>query len=210
MTLAAKLLTVALALPAPWYPPERPPETGLERALRIQRLTEALVLEAKNPPACWRWSTADLAWAGLVITWWESGRWRVEVHDGTRRGDAGRSVCLAQIHDGGEELVGTDLASTRRCIRTAYEHLARHARRCLPKDAEPSPWHMAAVFTGFGTGHSCDPAHDSPHLGSNWALERARQWWRLKTSWSTAPLVTDRQLGTSPAEPGKPGAARSG
>lgn len=177
--LAAALLATALAAPGPWYPPGKDPETPCERHQRYETITTALAVEAEELQG-WGWSTPDRAWAGYVVTRAESGRWRLEVHDGTRRGDNGESVCLGQIRGGGDGLVGTSPEATRACVRAVYEHLAHHWDRCLYRRTKPSAWAMGAVFAGYGTGHSCDPLHDSPHLGRGWALKRGQSWWAVR------------------------------
>lgn len=180
MSLAAYLTAIAVSLPAPWYPPDEPVETCAERLDRVMLIAEAHAIEAELIPDGWGWDARDLALAGLVVTWHESGRWRLEVHDGSKRGDGGKSVCIGQIHGGTEDLVGTSLEATRRCVREVYRHLGTHWRRCLRADRAPEAYALGAVFAGYGTGHSCDPMHDSPHLGRGWALSRAEVWWRWR------------------------------
>jgi hypothetical protein len=178
--LAAAILATALAASGPWYPPGEDPESPCERQQRYETIATALAVEAIELEDGWGWSAADRAWAGYVVTRHESGRWRLEVHDGSRRGDRGQSVCLGQIRHGDESLIGTSLEATRACVRAVYEHLAQHWERCLYYRPEPSAWAMGAVFAGYGTGHSCNPQHNSPHLGKGWALKRGRHWWQVR------------------------------
>lgn len=176
--LKSALLAAMLSLPGPWYAPDKQPETEAERAARLGLIAEAIVQETR---------TEWLAWAVLVKTFHESRRWAVEVHEGSARGDGGRSICLGQIWDGGEELAGTDLESTRRCIRTAIRHLAYHARRCKVRRIDEGT--ISVIYAGYGTGHSC-----SANL--SFARTRARMWSRM--------VAEHGNLGNSPdarAEP---------
>lgn len=179
MTILPKLLTAALSWPLPWYAPGKCPETPDERDSRVTTIVVANYVESRDPPEGWGLTPDDLAWAGLVVTYHESRRWSLEVHDGSKRGDNDASVCLGQIHGGGDELAGVDIDATRRCFRAVNVHLATHWRRCLSSSSDPSAWNMGAVFSGYGTGHSCNPLHDSPHIGKGWALKRGQHWWRV-------------------------------
>lgn len=169
--LAVALWAAALALPEPWYPPGRCPETHAERAERLTVI--ALAIEAETEDAdLWAedWTREDWAWAAFAKTWAESGRFRLEVHDGRRRGDNGKSVCLGQIMHGGESLVGTSLEATRRCYREVFRHLQLHQQRC--RVFVPTVTGVSRVFAGYGTGHSCSATR-------SWAVRRAAMWGRL-------------------------------
>lgn len=187
MTFLAKLLAAALSLPLPWHAPGTNPETPVERRERVETIVEAIVAETAEPPEAWPWPAPDLAYAVLVKTWYESGRWRLEVHRGSKTGDGGKARCLGQLHQSSlvsrEEWlgsVGTDAASTRLCVRLVARVLAFHAARCRV-GRRPSTRRLAAILAGYGTGGSCDPNHVSPHLGKAWALKRARLWERLRS-----------------------------
>src|SRR5689334_9855824 len=122
MTLLARLLAIALALPPPYYLPGREPETQAERAARIERIVAAAVSESASvDKADWSGTTEDLAAALLAVTFFESRHWALEVHDGRARGDRGASVCLAQIWTKDRSLAGTSSEATERCMHRAVE-----------------------------------------------------------------------------------------
>lgn len=174
MTLATLLFLAALRLPEPHYPPGHCPETGAQRAARLSVV--ALAIEAETTEAdAWHegWSRADWAFAAFTKTWWESGRFRLEVHDGRKRGDNGQSVCLGQVMGGGAELVGTDFESTRRCYREVLRILHLHQMRCRVWEASIAG--VARVFSGYGSGYSCSARWSS-------SRERAGMWWRLSAA----------------------------
>jgi hypothetical protein len=168
MTFIARLLAAALLLPQPYYLPGHEPETAAERANRIEVIVSAAVDESQKVEG-WPGSPEDLAAAILSVTWFESRRWALEVHDGARRGDHGASVCLAQIWTYDRSLAGTSPEATRRCFRKAAQILAMHANRCgIRHMNEPN---MARLLGAYGTGRTC---HTMP-----WARKRARLWARL-------------------------------
>ena len=186
--LVSLLTAIALTLPGPWYRPGSEPETPLERAQRIQTIVEAIALETAEPPELWPWPAEDLALAVLVMTWSESGRWRLEVHHGSRMGDKGRARCLAQVWPGflatrseWRRSAGSDLESTRLCVRLAVRHLTFHADRCRVPMA-PSERQMARIFSGYASGYSCSP---------RWltSVSRAALWGRLRAR-TTNELVS--------------------
>src|ERR1041385_943115 len=87
MTLLARLLAIALALPPPYYLPGREPETQAERAARVERIVAAAISEsAAVGKDEWPGTTEDLAAALLAVTFFESRHWALEVHDGRGRG----------------------------------------------------------------------------------------------------------------------------
>jgi hypothetical protein len=166
------LFLAALRLPEPYYPPGACPETGAQRALRLSVI--ALAIEAETADADgWHegWSREDWAWMALVKTWWESGRFRLEVHDGRKRGDHGRSVCVGQIMNGGPDLVGTDYESTRRCYREVLRILHLHQMRC--RVWAPTAGGVTRVFSGYGSGYACSSEWSS-------SRQRAGMWARLR------------------------------
>lgn len=178
--LGVAIYVTALGQPGPYYPPGRCPETDQERALRMATIAIAIDFETHDAD---HWAEGfareDWAWMGYTKTRLESRRFAVEVHDGTARGDGGVSVCLGQIYGGGAELVGIDLAATRRCYREVFRYLQLHQVRC--NVWKPTPTGVAIVFAGYGTGSSCNADHVSPVLGAGWARRRANAWAHLRT-----------------------------
>lgn len=178
MDLFAALLAAALALPAPWHPPGRAPETPEQYRERVHTIALAIATEAPTVDG-WRWSTSDLAFAALVKMHAESGRFSLAVHTGKRRGDNGRSICLGQVQalpgvlsrDEWRRTVGVDLDATRRCSRAVMRYLALF-QRCA-RGLKPSAYAMARIFAGYGTGRSC-----SAELG--FARRRAALWWKVR------------------------------
>lgn len=116
--------------------------------------------------------------AVAVLTTWhhESGGFRLAVHDGSKRGDKGRAICLGQLHrleltrSEWLSLAGTDAASTRRCARVTLRRLRRAKRYCAARGRDT--W--AAAFAQYGSGRPGACAYQ-------WADDRAR--------WMTAKMV---------------------
>lgn len=119
MTVAAALLAVFVTLP----PAAIETESDAARYTRLETIAAAIQAETRTP----------LEAAEVAATFeHESHNFSLAVHDGTRRGDHGRALCLGQLwvnpwlpareH---ARTVGTDLEATRRCVRgvlAAYEH----------------------------------------------------------------------------------------
>jgi hypothetical protein len=166
---------------AAWPGPHGDTEAPECRQERLGTIALATELETHPAPPAWRYGSDELRDAALVVTWWESGRWRLDVHDGRRKGDRGRSACLGQIMRGawyhGERwraLMGTDMESTRQCVRAVVRVLTHHANRCLPSWQEtltvPA---LARVLSGYASGYSCGGT-----VGQSQA--RAWHWWRVR------------------------------
>lgn len=187
MNLLARLLAVALSLPAPWYGPGKEPESAVERAARIDVIVSAAVAEASAADDAWPGTTEDLAAALLSVTWFESRRWALEVHDGRARGDRGASVCLAQVWSPDRSLAGTSPDATLRCMHRAAEILVLHARRCTIRHVDEHQ--MARLLAAYGTGKTCH--------ATNWSWNRARLWVKLRSAAdaestpSTGPVAVD-------------------
>lgn len=171
MTWPAKLLSFALALPV-WGCPE-PKAT---RDTRISLIT-SLAIEVTAEPVD-GWSHRQRAALLLTKISAESGGFRLDVHDGRKRGDSGRSICLGQIqygpwisktHAEWEGLAGTDEQATRRCLTEAWRQLQLHRRLCASHG--PSRERVAAIYSSYGTGRGCSVR--------SWARTRARTWARL-------------------------------
>jgi hypothetical protein len=176
MTFFARLLAAALALPPPYYSPGHEPETAAARSARIEVIVSAAVDEAKAAEG-WPGTREQLAAAILSVSWFESRRWALEVHAGTRRGDRGASVCLAQIWTGDRSLAGTSPEATRRCFKKAAEILALHAGRCGIRQIDE--FQMARLLGAYGTGRTC---HSMP-----WARKRAHFWAKLMSEATLEP-----------------------
>jgi len=177
VTLKAKLLALMLSMPSPWGATETPQERGA----RLDTIAEAIIQETK-PQGQWlpSWTHRDRAALALVLTYHESGRWRRDVHDGTKRGDHGRSVCLGQIMSGRwidralwRSLPGVSLAATRNCIRTTLHYLSRARRMCASGEG-PSAAAAAKTFTMYGTGHQCAAISLGHTRGRHFRRIRAR------------------------------------
>lgn len=191
ISVATKMFNAAKELPQPWYSKKVvKPETLKEREKRVKMIADVIMERTRNSKELgWYWSDNDLALATFVKTWSESGRFRYAVHSGKLRGDGGRSVCLGQIMNGGNKLVGTAREPTERCIDKVVTFLIMHQNRCLQPTSEPSVWTMSTVFAGYGTGYSCSPnvytvskTKSGKFSKIYWARQRAWLWWRLKNS----------------------------
>ena len=177
MSVAAWLTAVALSLPAPVYPSDAQPETPDERTARVAMIAEVAAKESRDPLRWPGWRHKERALMLLVKAWYESGLFALEVHTGKKRGDGGKSVCLAQIHRGPwlddelwKSLPGTSREATSRCFAVAYAMLTKAHCYCTPR-APPGEWVVASVYALYGTGRTCDPLEST--------LERAQRWRKL-------------------------------
>jgi len=87
----------------------------------------------------------------LITVAFHESAFRRDVHNGTARGDGGRAWCLGQVHPQywgarGPELVGTDEASTRRCVDTVSRALDKSLGKCGS---------VQGAFSLYGTGTTC-------------------------------------------------------
>jgi hypothetical protein len=176
MSFLARLLAAALLLPPPYYSPGHEPESPAERAARIEVIVTAAMDEAAATEE-WPGTHEELASAILAVTWYESRRWALEVHEGRVSGDRGSSICLAQIWSKNRALVGTSPEATRRCFRRAADILALHARRCGIRRIDREA--MAHVLGAYGTGRTCH--------GMAWARQRAGLWASLMKAAAEKP-----------------------
>ena len=174
--LKAALLSAALSLPSPWYPPGENPETVEQYRARVEVIASAIVAEAAQAPG-WGWGTRALAFAALTIMYKESG-FALSVHNGEKLGDRGRASCLGQVHMSGMvpkhewvRLTGVDTESTRRCARAPLRYLVAQHRGCRLHKTPLNMTNMARVFTAYATGGRCTPGT----LG----MKRARAWNQL-------------------------------
>lgn len=170
MSFLAKLIAIALTLPPPYYPPGREPESHSVRSARIETIVTAAVDEAEWASDRWPGSSEELALALVSVTWFESRRWAIEVHDGRARGDRGASICLAQVWSRDASLAGTSLGATRQCMRKAAEIFLLHADRCRVRSIDEHQ--IGRLFGAYGTGRTCH--------STRWAGRRAAFWAGLK------------------------------
>lgn len=182
--LIVALLSVALALPPPWYAPGQAPETPAQRDQRIETIVEASVLAAQPAPEGWPGTRAELSSALLAISWWEGIRWRLDVHQGRKRGDhdprlgRGHSCGLAQLWDHCDHM-GTSLEATTEHFREAAEILARSAAQCRVRVVTEHT--MRRAIGMYGSGKRC---------GGGWARPYARLWERFRASTVRRPGPT--------------------
>ena len=211
ITLREFLSERAIEAPGPWYAPGTEPETSEQRASRLRMIVDVIVTSA--PVAAkeydWFWTPTDLAIAAFTKTYYESGHWDIKIHNGTKKGDHGHSVCLGQIWGGGKKLVGTDRAHTTACIMAVMKHLAFHQHRCLNNTTPINWWSVAQIYSGYGTGWSCKAGiwrakqnpdgsemrnPDGSPVKEFWAMNRAHAWDRTEKAWheqSMGPVVTN-------------------
>lgn len=172
MTWPAKLLIAVLAAPTPWGCPEDAParEARLRSIVRV-----AIEVTAEPVPG---WSHQQRTALLLAKLQAESGGYRLDVHDGSRRGDRGNSICLGQVMHGPwlsmsraewESLAGTDIAATRRCLTEVWRQLQMHRRMCA--SGAPTRRKVAALYSSYGTGKGC--------AVRPWGKVRARAWARM-------------------------------
>lgn len=173
------LSAALIAIGVPWYAPNAAPETPEQYAARVEMIARATVEETSVPPEEWPLAPNDLAAAVAVVTWEESGRYRLDVHSGARRGDRGEALGLGQIHfwpgmmsrAEWRESAGADELSTRAHVRLVAKILAFHAQRCRVTSANRRE--ISKVFSAYGSGYSCSPTWQT-------SQRRARLWARLR------------------------------
>ena len=101
-----------------------------------------------------------------------------------------RSVCLAQINIGSEErwgyraadLVGTDLASTKRCAYVSARILAASRQKCSgpSSDYKGTDW-ARAMLSAYGTGGHCRAMTGTGGTlrEADWTAKRSAWFWNL-------------------------------
>lgn len=172
MSLKASLIAAAISLPPPWYAPGKEVETEGEYRARVAVIAEAIALEAQSATR-WSWGPRSLAFA-VLTKFYEESRFALEVHDGTKRGDEGRAICLGQHHRNGrseeewESLVGTDLDSTRRCVSATVKTLIAAQHYCDVASKGPTDENMGRVFALYGTGSRCSPTRNTRGRVARW------------------------------------------
>ena len=168
MTLEAILIAAILSLPSPWYKPGANPETPEQYRARATLIATAVALEVP-----------DLRSGLLVLNLFRhESAFHLSVHSGAKKGDAGQSVCLGQnkrhwlSEAQHEALMGTDLASTRRCAKLTHERLMRAERLCRTR-SQGGP---AGAYSLYGTGATCQ---------APWAKVRGYRFQLLWNKWSS-------------------------
>jgi hypothetical protein len=183
MLLKEALLTIALTLPPPWYPPDKNPETAEEYRARLETIVEAIALESKVGQPLPEGENA-LAAATLVL-WHGESRFELAVHTNvgkTRWGqDYGRARCLGQLHASGlvpkeewETLAGSDLESTRRCAKATMRMLRAQYWVCRHRTGKGG--RVARMYEAYATGRSCQPRQRSKTRAFRWRKTTERLW----------------------------------
>jgi hypothetical protein len=173
-TLTAWLFAALAALPTPTTR-EHPIARGtrlayvaaaLGHAVDVAVMTGALPGHERR-----QWAAAALATAIR-----ESGQLHLTVHEGSRRGDLGRSICFMQINWGNRdtarlassyvargrgssawaELAGVGREATRRCAMAGVLTLARLRARCA-RLGVPGRELLTATLSAYMHGSSCAP-----------------------------------------------------
>lgn len=135
-------------------------ESRTEALKRWHGIAQQIAAVSSRPPKGWRGSPDLLARYIIAITRNESG-WRKDVHAGIgprSLGDGGRSGCLGQVMRTRRgwrsprgyqwhSLMGTDEASTRRCLETVADYLAHASKRVCGQAMRP-----ACLFSAYGGG----------------------------------------------------------
>lgn len=167
-------------------------EGKYEASQRFLTISKAISQVASEGSAegWWQWGSDNLAYSLATIAFHESG-FRRDIHEGVGDASMGdchtiagkrscRSVCLMQLNIGGlkgsvdgmlgEELVGSDFESTRKCIRAGAKIFARQrsftARRAIAEWFEPT-------MSGYGSGSTM-------WTKSAWVSNRKRTFERFK------------------------------
>lgn len=161
---------------AAWIDTRPTPETGEDIDARAAIVASSV--QRAEPPARWPYGAAS--WRALVLrTWFEEGaRFALDVHEGRRRGDAGRAVCFGQVWSHvtilprleWAQTVGVNQASTDACARATSKYLTIGVERCMQPTLSELE-NTARIVMLYGTGKRCTPGA--------WAYNRARgamQW----------------------------------
>ncbi len=173
MSWVTHLLAAILALPIPWGGPE---DSG--RRERLTMIVDVAVQITADSKGWNDWTAQQRAALLLAKLAAESGGFRLDVHDGSKRSDHGESVCLGQVHWGPWTkltraqwlaLGGVDEASTMRCLTEVWRQLGMHKRMCAP--GAPTLPGVARLYSSYGSGQGCQVR--------SWALPRARRWQRM-------------------------------
>ncbi len=162
MTLAEAILLVLLRLPGPWEP-EATAEPPAERRARLETIASSIGVVAEETTPGWRWGARAKAAALVAVTYPESQRYLLEVHDGSLRGDHRKAACLGQVHQSllvsraeWAASMGTSSEATTVCLRLVARVLGA-AARCVGAGRELDQLQFARIASAYGTGKGCDP-----------------------------------------------------
>lgn len=128
---------------------------------RLANIAVAAELAQTELASKWARSPRELSGSILTAIITESGA-RRDVHDGSRRSRT-RDICIMQINPGNghwkkfatsfEQLAGTSVEATKRCIMVGITTLSGGLRRCLRRNYKTN-W-AQAMWTMYGFGHKC-------------------------------------------------------
>jgi hypothetical protein len=149
-------------------------ETQEQYEARVDTISEAIHSTAENRGMAF----------GLVVTYWGESRFSPRIHEGTRRGDGGLSICLGQIrrdpkltaesnpleYAAWEALGGTSLEATTLCVQRSAKIMRGAYWHCRSLDPK---WGMPEAFVLYGSGRTCR-AHETPYRGI--FEDRGRKW----------------------------------
>ena len=170
------------------------PETKKQAVARWRTIAEAIA-EVSESTVNWAGGKEALARFMLTVVYHESG-FSLDCHDGSWRGDCNkygrncRSSCLGQILVGKrvsqftklphEQLVGTDKASTIRCLRTVARYLVSAQTMCRSRWANTSATGAQCIFGAYGGVR--DPTIDKRIYARVRTLRKltARRWYTSK------------------------------
>ena len=172
MTLIAKLLVIAMALPPPWQTGE--PVDAYQA--RVGVIVDAIGETVAEYP---KWKPAELAALLTVISYGES-KWDPVIHAGgihrVYHQDHGRAKCLGQLQPSGfvptrewETLGGTDKAATVRCLTAMARVLSGFRRYCRYERGAMTRHRMAVIIGAYGTGRGCIATPQSRKRAKKWA-----------------------------------------
>lgn len=147
-------------------------EAPADRARRIVTIANAIVAETR--------SHEEAALVARTL-WEESGGLRRDVHDGRRKGDWGRAICLGQVHPQlrvpykeWATLAGVDYAATRRCVAASVRLYRAMAERCDRK-GDGAETKLARRAAAYATGRTCEA---SGWVGARPRARHALVWLR--------------------------------
>lgn len=172
--LFASLLAVALALAAPATPKGYdPPETPDEYRARIGVIMSAISAVTSRPGE--QVALFVVARGESDFDWWVHAG--LTHPDKRKHQDHGKARCILQIHASRlvpewQELAGTDLEATKRCMRAGLRLLRSAAAYCHA-DLETGQG-VSRAFALYGSGKTCTPTRKSTERAGYWASYRAR------------------------------------
>lgn len=177
MTIYAAALALITAWAPAATPPDEPPETVGERAVRLEAVAHGVADAAHADP--WLLS-GSVAAAGVLTVWAAETHFDPYIHAGIPHPDPalhedhGRARCLGSIHRSArmtlEEwrgLAGTSREATTRCALATLRALRSSFWICARGESVNVDT-LARTLEQYATGHSCEAGAESRRRAQAW------------------------------------------